>query len=84
VRALPLAAGINVVAIVLGIIFLSLSLWSLLFYQKEASYGFEILHGFLSNKNIRIPTKSFGDPKPPAHVRRKTFAHADGGTVKRA
>ena len=35
VCALPLAAGINVVAIVLGIIFLSLSLPSpLLFYQK--------------------------------------------------
>jgi hypothetical protein len=37
VRALPLAAGINVVAIVLGIIFLSLSPRSLLFYQKEGS-----------------------------------------------
>ena len=43
VRALPVAAGTNVVAIVLGIIFLllsfflSFSLRSLLFYQKEGS-----------------------------------------------
>jgi hypothetical protein len=39
------------------------SLGSLLFSQKEVSYGFEILHGLLSNKNIRIPTKkNWGPP----------------------
>ena len=61
-----LAAGINVVAIVLGIIFLlsSFSLRSLLFYQKGGRFGFSLLHGLLSNKNIRIPinNKKFGDP----------------------
>ena len=41
-------------------------LGSLLFSQKEVSYGFEILHGLLSNKNIRIPTqKNVGDPPYP-------------------
>jgi hypothetical protein len=67
VRALPFAAGINVVAIVLGIIFLLL-LRSLLFYQKEDRWGFAILHGLLSNKNIRIPinNKHRGPPLPPA------------------
>ena len=47
-------------AIINGVIFSSLLsplLGSLLFSQKEVSYGFEILHGLLSNKNIRIPTK---------------------------
>jgi hypothetical protein len=48
--------------------FLSLSfslLGSLLFSQKEVSYGFEILHGLISNKNIRIPTpKNFWGTPP--------------------
>jgi hypothetical protein len=47
---------------------LSLFLRSLLFYQKEGSWGFEILLRLLSNKNIRIPTKQkfWGPPLPPA------------------
>jgi hypothetical protein len=41
-------------------LFFSLSLYG--------SYGFEILHGLLSHKNIRIPinNKKFGDPPYPA------------------
>jgi hypothetical protein len=81
VRALPLAAGINVVAIVLGIIFLSFSslfsLSPLLFYQKEGSYGFEIFHGLLSHKNIRIPIKkTLGTPPTP---RTMTYLGGQGG-----
>jgi hypothetical protein len=54
-------------AIINGVISLFLSSFSLpgslLFSQKEVSYGFEILHGLLSNKNIRIPTqKKIGGP----------------------
>ena len=44
----------NKVAIILGFIFLFPRY--LLFSQKELLYGSEILHGVLSNKNIRIPT----------------------------
>jgi hypothetical protein len=45
----------------------SFFLGSLLFSQKEVSYGFEILHGLLSNKHIRIPTKKkLGDPPLPS------------------
>ena len=42
VRALPLAAGINIVAIVLGIIFLSLFLRSLLKTPEGVVVGFQI------------------------------------------
>ena len=38
-------------------IFLSFSPRSLLLYQKEGRQGSAILHGLLSNKNIRIPIK---------------------------
>ena len=37
--------------------FLLLFLRPLHFYQKEGSYGSEILHGLLTNKNIRVPLK---------------------------
>ena len=64
-------------AIINGIIFsssslslsfsLSLFLGSLIFSQKEVSYGFEILHWVLSHKIIRIPIKTmFGDPPLPS------------------
>jgi hypothetical protein len=55
------------VAIINGVISLSFSPGSLLFSQKEVSYGFEILHGLLSNKNSRIPTKKkLGGPPLPS------------------
>jgi hypothetical protein len=50
------------VAIINGVIF-SFFLGS--FSQKEVSYGFEILHGVLSQKNIMIPPqKQLGDSSP--------------------
>ena len=38
-----------------SVISLSFSLRPLLFSQKGLWYDFEILHGLLTNKNIRIP-----------------------------
>jgi hypothetical protein len=79
----PLAASINIVATLNGIIFLSsFSPSPLLFYQKEGSQGFKVLHWLLSNKNIRIPIKnSFGDPPPPPlpTPRNRTFLGGKGG-----
>ena len=68
VRALPLAAGINVVAIVLGIIFLSSS--SSFFrvpYFSTRKKAARVLHRLLSHTDIRIPIKktSLGTPPTP-------------------
>jgi hypothetical protein len=59
----PWAAGINVVAIVLGIIFLLLPS-PLVFYQKGGMLGFVILNGVLSNKNSNQKNNSGAPPTP--------------------
>ena len=55
VRVLPVAAGTNIVAIVLGNIFPFFSPISLLIYQKEDCYGTKLEHGVLIHQNKRIP-----------------------------
>ena len=74
VRALPVVAGTNVVAIVLGIIFPSFSPISLLIYQKEDCYGTKLEHGVLIHQNKMIPMAKeniLGTPPLPPLL--KTF-----------